>query len=81
MLSRVNHVSDEAVTDCFVEVGGHTFVADSPAGIVDDGVFHTLATSCCLAAWLMARSERNEHEIRAARSQQLPWRLETHLSP
>lgn len=79
VLSRVNHVSDEAVTDYFVEVDDQTFVADSPASLFDDDVFHTLATACCLAAWLMARLEKNEHEIRAARSQHLLWRLDTHL--
>lgn len=79
VLSRVNHVSDEAVTDYFLNVDDQTFVADSPASSFDDDVFHTLATACCLAAWLMARLEKNEHHIRAARSQHLLWRLDTHL--
>ncbi|MDF2558990.1 MAG: hypothetical protein K0R99_436 [Microbacterium sp.] len=81
VLSRVNHVSDEAVTDYFVEIEDQTYVADSPASLFDDDVFHTLATACCLASWLMARLEKNEHEIRAARSQHLLWRLDTNLSP
>ncbi|WP_292787391.1 MULTISPECIES: hypothetical protein [unclassified Microbacterium] len=79
VLSRVNHVSDEAVSDYFVEVDGQTHVADSPASIFDDDVFHTLATACCLASWVMARLEKNEYEIRGARSQHLLWRLDTHL--
>lgn len=79
VLSRVNHVSDEAVTDYFVDVDDQTFVADSPESRFEDAVFHTLATACCLASWLMARLERNEREVRAARSQHLLWRLDTHL--
>lgn len=80
-LSRVNHVTDEAVTDYFLDVDGTTHIANAPESRFGDDVFHTLATACCLASWLVARLERNEREIRAARSQHLLWRLDTHLAP
>lgn len=79
VLSRVVHVSDEAVTDYFVETDDETYVADSPEPRFSDDVFHTLATACCLSGWVIARLEDDEYELSAMRRQGVLWRLDMHL--
>ncbi|WP_085369575.1 DUF5677 domain-containing protein [Leifsonia sp. NCR5] len=79
ILSRAGHVTDQVVTDYFVEDDGIVAVASAPSDVHDIDVFHTLATSCCLAAWVLARLEGDAHGLELATSQGLLWRLDTHL--
>lgn len=79
VLSRAGHVTDQAVTDYFVEEDGLVAVASAPSEAHDLNVFHTLATSCCLAAWVLARLEGDSRGLELAMSQRLLWRLDTHL--
>lgn len=82
VLSRVGHVSDQAVTDYFVpEPDGSIAVTSAPAEEFDLEVFHTIATCCALAAWVRARLEGDERGIELASSQRLLYRLDTHLDP
>ncbi|MDQ1176690.1 hypothetical protein QE416_001426 [Microbacterium sp. SORGH_AS 421] len=82
VLSRAGHVTDQAVTDYFVEEeDGVVAVATAPSEAHDLDVFHTLATSCCLAAWILARIEGDKRGLELAASQGLLWRLDTHLPP
>lgn len=80
VLSRVGHVSDQAVSDYFVtEPDGTIAVASAPSEDFDLEVFHTIATCCALAAWVRARLEGDEQGIELASSQRLLYRLDTHL--
>lgn len=79
VLSRAGHVTDQAVTDYFVEDGGIVAVASAPSDVYDIDVFHTLATACCLAAWVLARLEGDGRGLELAMGQSLLWRLDTHL--
>ncbi|WP_091478790.1 DUF5677 domain-containing protein [Microbacterium azadirachtae] len=79
VLSRAGHVTDQAVTDYFVEDGEVVAVASGPSDVHDIDVFHTLATSCCLAAWVLARMEGDARGLELATAQGLLWRLDTHL--
>lgn len=82
VLSRVGHVSDQAVTDYFVtEPDGTVVVTSAPAEDFDLEVFHTLATCCALAAWVRARLEGDEQGLELASTQGLLYRLDTHLDP
>lgn len=82
VLSRAGHVTDQAVTDYFVEEEvGVVAVATAASEAHDLDVFHTLATSCCLAAWILARIEGDKRGLELAASQGLLWRLDMHLSP
>jgi hypothetical protein len=82
VLSRVGHVTDQAVSDYFVtEPDGTVVVTSAPAEDFDLEVFHTIATCCALAAWVRARLEGNEQGIELASSQGLLYRLDTHLDP
>ncbi|MFJ2980599.1 DUF5677 domain-containing protein [Curtobacterium sp. NPDC087082] len=82
VLSRVGHVSDQAVTDYFVtEPDGTIAVTSAPSEDFDLEVFHTIATCCALAAWIRARLEGDEQGIELASSQRLLYRLDTHLDP
>jgi hypothetical protein len=82
VLSRVGHVSDQAVSDYFVtEPDGTVAVTSAPAEDYDLEVFHTMATCCALAAWVRARLEGDEQGIELASSQGLLYRLDTHLDP
>ncbi|MCJ0700236.1 hypothetical protein FRIG_03655 [Frigoribacterium faeni] len=82
VLSRVGHVSDQAVTDYFMtEADGTVVVTSAPAEDFDLEVFHTIATCCALAAWVRARLEGDEQSIELASSQGLLYRLDTHLDP
>jgi hypothetical protein len=79
VLSRAGHVTDQAVTDYFIEEDGTIAVAAGPSGEHDIDVFHTLATCCCLAAWVLARLEGDERGLYLAAHQRLLWRLDLHL--
>jgi hypothetical protein len=79
VLSRAGHVTDQAVTDYFVDGDEGLAVATAPAETHDSDVFHTLATSCCLAAWVLARIEGDAKGVALATDQGLLWRLDTHL--
>jgi hypothetical protein len=79
VLSRVNHVTDQAAEDFILEDGGILGVANEPQSGFEDDVFHTLATACCLVAWIEARLEGNDAEVKWAQSQRLLWRLDTRL--
>lgn len=80
VLSRAGHVTDQAVTDYFVEEeDGLVAVANAPSEAYDIDVFHTLATSCCLVAWVLARMEGDSRGLELATSQGLLWQLDTHL--
>lgn len=80
VLSRAGHVTDQAITDYFVEEEDGTLaVASAPSETHDVSVFHTLAASCCLAAWVLARLEGDSRGLELATSQGLLWRLDTHL--
>ena len=82
VLSRVGHVSDQAVSDYFVtEPDGTVVVTSAPAEDFDLEVFHTLATCCALAAWVRARLEGDEQGMEFASTQGLVYRLDTHLDP
>lgn len=82
VLSRVGHVSDQAVSDYFVtEPDGTVVVTSAPAEDFDLEVFHTLATCCALAAWVRARLEGDEKGMELASTQGLLYRLDTHLAP
>jgi len=79
VLSRTGHVTDQAVTDYFIDQGDTVAVASRPSDEHDIDVFHTLATCCCLAAWLLARLEGDTVGLELAENQNLLWRLDTHL--
>ena len=79
VLSRAGHVTDQAVTDYFVDDAGTVAVASGPSDEHDIDVFHTLATCCCLAAWVLARLEGDDEALRFAMRQRLLWRLDLHL--
>ncbi|MCU0151352.1 DUF5677 domain-containing protein [Curtobacterium poinsettiae] len=80
VLSRVGHVSDQAVSDYFVtEPDGTIAVTGAPSEDFDLEVFHTIATCSALAAWVRARLEGDEQGIELASSQRLLYRLDTHL--
>jgi hypothetical protein len=82
VLSRVGHVSDQAVSDYFVtEPDGTVAVSSAPSEDFDLDVFHTIATCCTLAAWVRARLEGDERGIELASSQRLLYRLDSHLDP
>lgn len=81
-LSRVSHVTDQAVTDYFLQNDDNDVaIASAPSDLHELDVYHTLATSCCLAAWLLARLEGDTRGIEIATSQGLLWRLDTNLPP
>lgn len=79
VLSRAGHVTDQAVTDYFVDDAGTFAVASGPSDEHDVDVFHTLATCCVLAAWVLARLEGNHEDMKLAMRQRVLWRLDFHL--
>jgi hypothetical protein len=79
VLSRAGHVTDQAVTDYFLDDAGTVAVASGPSDEHDIDVFYTLATCCCLAAWVLARLEGDDEAQRLAMRQGLLWRLDFHL--
>lgn len=83
ILSQVGHVTHQAALDFVFEVGGETQLRDTPEVRQQAEMLYSLTGFCMLGAWLLARLEADEHEIRTLQALcvqlHVPWRLDTHL--
>lgn len=85
VLSQVGHVSHEAWLDAFVNIDGQLHIRDQPVPSMEHEMLYSLAGFCLLSAWIMARIQGDEQEIRRLQERgvqlHLPWRLDTHMPP
>ncbi|MFC9560087.1 DUF5677 domain-containing protein [Agromyces sp. NPDC056965] len=85
VLSQVGHVTHEAALDFIVEVEGELQLRDSPEASMEHELLYALAGFCMLSAWIMARLQGDDDEIRRLQEistgLQVPWRLDVHLEP
>lgn len=85
VLSQVGHVTHQAALDFVVEEQGVVQLRTNPEVREHEEILYALSGFCMLVAWVHARLEADDAEVRRLQeiSVQLhvPWRLDTHMPP
>jgi len=83
VLSQVGHVTHRAPLDFITNVNGELQLRFEPEMREQQHILYALTGFCMLSAWLLARLEHDDRELRALRELgarlRVPWRLDTHL--
>lgn len=85
VLSQVGHVTHQAALDFVVEEQGVVQLRTNPQVHEHEQLLYALSGFCMLVAWVHARLEADDGEVRRLQEisvrLHVPWRLDTHLPP